>query len=345
MAEATHDELLAVFRKYTSDFEPWGLRDRNKGGADCSWGYRYFHQLEGRRRGVAVGAGDYGGGAAGALEIGMTWPRGTTYWRDGRKMYASVPFTWNLPVIIRAIEEDLFDLDWHVGGPAVRLMPDTFKGLERVTIGGDMPSVLQRVNPEATRTTAGCPRACAFCGVSRIYPQFQELDDWPDLPILCDDNLLAASPKHFDRVMDRLQHHESCDFNQGLDCHLLERYHAKRLARLRKPLVRMALDGDGDRAPLAGAIHLLRSAGVAKSRIRIYVLIGFSGAPQNDWRRCDFVESFGLKALPMWYHALDATQVNVVTDKQASRGWSDRERKRIMGWYYKHRGTKPAEVS
>lgn len=51
MAEASHDDLLAVFRKYTSDFEPWGLRDRDQGGADCSWGCRYFHQLEGRRGG------------------------------------------------------------------------------------------------------------------------------------------------------------------------------------------------------------------------------------------------------------------------------------------------------
>ncbi len=51
MNEATHDELLAIFRKYTSDFTPWGFRDRDQGGADCSCGCRFFHVLEGRRGG------------------------------------------------------------------------------------------------------------------------------------------------------------------------------------------------------------------------------------------------------------------------------------------------------
>lgn len=51
MAEATHKELWSSTCLLVGDFIPWGNRDRNKGGADCSCGCRFFHVLEGRRGG------------------------------------------------------------------------------------------------------------------------------------------------------------------------------------------------------------------------------------------------------------------------------------------------------
>ncbi len=256
----------------------------------------------------------------------------------------SVPFTWLLPKAKRMLrQKDLFAAKWVVGGPAVKLMPGYLEDSEDVTVStGDIEGVLQRINPQATRTTTGCPRKCKFCGIGQglIEPGFAELGDWPDQPILCDNNLMAASDEHFERVIDRLVPHGWCDFNQGLDARLLKPWHAAHIGRIRKAIVRLALDHDRDREAWAIAFELLRGEKVAKSRIRSYVLCGFDGAPEDDWRRCEYVQSFGVKALPMWFHRLNCLEYGEVTAEQAERGWTKQGQRQLMQWYYKHRGTK-----
>lgn len=263
------------------------------------------------------------------------WPKAITEWHVGGTGYLSVPFTWCLPEAKRRVlQTDLFIKHWVVGGPAVRLMPDF--DLPGASLE-DMEGVLQRVNPQATRTTIGCPNACGFCGVKQIEPVFQELGEWPDLPILCDNNLLACSLTHFDRVMDRLVRHGWCDFSQGIDACLLTPYHAERIAEVKKAIVRLALDHDAERDRWVQAVECLKDAGVAKSRIRSYVLVGFTDGPQEGWERCKFVESYGVKPLPMWFHALDTLEHNVVTSTQKHLGWTNQKRRELFCWFYQHR--------
>ena len=270
------------------------------------------------------------------------WPKGPTTWIEGRTLFASIPFTWNLPEVRRELVAG--SLLWDcavVGGPAVALMPSFFDGLENVAVGGDMPGVLHRVNPMATRTTTGCIRRCRFCaiGVGAVERGgLRELPDWPDLPILCDNNLLAASDAHFNRVIDRLVRWGWADFNQGLDARLMTARHAERIAEIRRPMVRLALDHDGDREAWEHAFSLLRSAGIAKSKIRSYCLIAFTDSPRDAWRRCLWVEDHGVKALPMWFHRLDQLEHNAILPEQAAMGWDRDEQRRIMGYFYQHRG-------
>lgn len=269
----------------------------------------------------------------------LNWPKDLTIWEETSqgqiiRRCMSVPFTWLLPKAKRFIES--FPGVWIVGGPAVQLMPDYLAGVAQV--GREYPGVLQRVNPMATRTTVGCPNRCIFCGIRRISGnQFRELDDWPDLPIVCDDNLMAASREHFEKVCFRLQQHGWCDFNQGLDCRLLTPWHALRIQRIGKPIVRMALDDDETKDRWATAMDYLLTAGIPKSRIRSYVLIG-RGTPENDWKRCGYVESFGVKALPMWYHSLRGMYYGEILPCQQTNGWSKDEQRRIMRYYYQHSG-------
>jgi len=265
-----------------------------------------------------------------------TWPKTITEWHEGSTGYLSVPFTWLLPKArTRIRQRDFFTHHWIVGGPAVYLMPNYPLG--DCEIRREMSGVLQRVNPQATRTTVGCIRRCEFCGVRYIEGRFEELPDWPDLPILCDNNLLAARQQHFDLVIDRLIRHGWCDFNQGLDARLLTPYHARRIAEIGKPIVRLALDHDRDREAWLTAYEMLWDAGIAMSRIRSYVLCGFDGGPKEDRDRCEFVESLGVKSLPMWYHPLDTLECNPVTDRQRALGWTHRKRRELMCWYYQHR--------
>ena len=268
------------------------------------------------------------------------WPKKETIWHDGDTMYVSVPFTWRLPAVMGMLKQrGMFHKRAVVGGPAVKLMPDYLQDIDGVTVDtGDMPGVLQLVNPQATRTTAGCPNRCGFCAVPTIEGDFRELEDWPDLPVICDNNLLAATTRHFNRVCDRLEEWGWADFNQGLDCRLLTAFHAERLKRIGKAMCRLALDHKGQMDAWEDAFGMLTAAGVPKCRIRSYVLAGFRSDPQDAWERCRCVEAHGVTALPQWYHSLGQLEPNSVTEDQQKRGWDHGERLRLMRWYYKHSG-------
>jgi hypothetical protein len=272
------------------------------------------------------------------------WPKNITIWQKGDVGYMSIPFTWLLvDARARLLQKDMFIKHWNVGGPAVQLMPDYLQGIKNVSLGGDMPGVLQRVNPMATRTTVGCPNRCKFCGVGQrlIEGPFKELPDWPDKPIICDNNLLASHHRHFDRVIDRLVKWEWCDFNQGLDAAFLTNHHAKRIAEIKNPIVRLALDSDARRNVWTRAHETLHQAGIAKHRIRTYVLCGFRSTPDESWARCEWVKAQGYDPYPMWFHPLMALERNIVTPEQVLLGWTDNERKELMGWYYRRRGRGP----
>ncbi len=271
------------------------------------------------------------------------WPKGPTEWIEARTLYVSVPFTWNLPAVRARLWQRDFRWDWaRVGGPAVDLMPDYLRDLPHVDVGGQIDGVLQRVNPRATRTTTGCVHICGFCGVGRglIEPGgLQELEDWPDRPIVCDNNLLAASPQHVQRAIERLCLLGEADFNQGLDVSYLGPSEAEWLAMIPRAMIRIASDeplGRPTGAWLEALDHLL-VAGVPKSRIRSYCLIGWRSGPAEAWARCRAVEAAGVKALPMWFHELDALERNVVTREQRALGWTDIDRKAIFQWFYQHR--------
>jgi hypothetical protein len=231
-----------------------------------------------------------------------------------------------------------------IGGPAVKLaqarMPDMLTDLpEWVSIGDSSDGALQRMNPQATRTTVGCVRHCSFCAVPITEGPFRELEDWPDNPIICDNNLLAASIAHFDRVCDRLERHEWCDFNQGLDARLMTEHHAERLGRLRHAKIRLALDHSSLTDAWTRAYELLLKHKTAKSRISTYVLCGFGSDPADAWKRCQYVDNHSRPAaLPQWYHPLNAVEHNAVLPCHRAYGWNEKEASRIMGYYYQHRG-------
>lgn len=266
------------------------------------------------------------------------WPKAPTWWRGNGTIFVSIPFTWNLPEIRSQLKQlTVIPNDRVVvGGPAVKLTPEYFSKLPFIVKGDDYPGVLQKVNPWATRTSEGCPRKCRFCGVGQglIEGKFRELDHWPDLPIICDNNLLASSQGHFDKVIDKLLKWPSPDFNQGLDLRLLNKYHAERFSQLKRPRIQLACDACDGKEKWLAAIELLLSAGVRKTWISTYALIGFDSDPTEAWDRCEFINKFGT-CNPMWFHPLDAVRKNQITQEQEKLGWSDSERIKIMRRFYK----------
>lgn len=258
----------------------------------------------------------------------------------------SVVFTWDLPRA-RLYAKSLPYRKIRIGGPAVGLLPDFFSDLPNVETGGSIPGMLQRWNQWATRTSLGCGRKCSFCGVPRVAAMeakaisgtpIMAFADWPDLPVIADDNLLMVRPaSHFDKVMDRLEKWDWCDFNQGTDARLLTDHHVERFKRLKNPTIRLALDSMGYVDAWDLALEKLLRGGIPKYQIRTYAIIGFGTSPDQCWQICQHIEKQGIKPLPMWFHELDALERNIVTARQAALGWTDYARCHLFQWYYHHK--------
>jgi hypothetical protein len=284
-----------------------------------------------------------------------TWPKGPLRWTavDGAECI-SVPFTWNLPAVMADLRQrKLGDQPRRImlGGPAVDLMEawvaDQVRGRIGVHIGRrcgySVGSVLHRIRPDATRTSLGCPNRCGFCAVPQLEGGFLPLDDWTVAPIICDNNFLACSEDHRLRVYHRLveagYEPGRIDFNQGLDARLFTELDADWMVYL-KATVRFSCDGRGPRETIAvaNAVKAYLRNGGARNRLYCYALIGWNSGPEEAWERCRWLESIGVKYVcPMWHHALDQFEANIVRPDQAALGWDAARRTEIMAYYYKHR--------
>ena len=258
-----------------------------------------------------------------------TWKKDIVSWRCGNALYISVPFTWLL--------QDAEELARKhkscriiAGGPAVALMGAPWANETPASCEFD---VLSMHNPCATYTTRGCPNKCGFCAVPRLEGEFKELPTWKHAPVICDNNLLAASAAHFAKVIESLRAFRSCDFNQGLDARLFTPSHASMIASLRAPIVRFSLDYAAEEQAVADAIKTCSSAGLPVSNVRVNVLIGFNDTPADALSRCQAVVKLGAMPCPMRFQPLDALQRNAYV----APGWTAAELRKMTRYFWKSR--------
>lgn len=276
------------------------------------------------------------------------WGSGMAEWYDGETANLSVVFSWNLAdAYQRANFLKAQGYRVRAGGPAITLNPQALEGVAE--IGGEADA-LPWHNPNATFTSRGCIRHCPFCIVPKIEGELRELEDWPVKPIVCDNNLLACSLRHFDRVIDRLKGIKDVDFEQGLDARLLTPYHAYRLAELKTRCVRLAWDNVHTETQVMNAIIRLRDAGFSAGHIHVYVLIGFKDTPDDALYRLRTVANLGAYPNPMRYQPVNSERRNAYVDAN----WTDAELKRYMRYWsnlritrkipfeeFRHRGDEP----
>ena len=259
-----------------------------------------------------------------AFSVDMTWTKDIAKWEIGRILYLSVPFTWLLPAARSAAQAHPGPV--QAGGPAVQLMPDFLAGIAVV----NQPCPVEPLafhNPFATFTSRGCPNSCPYCAVPQLEGGLVELREWRPAPIICDNNFLASSRKHFDRVIDRLKSFPGVDFNQGLEARLLKPHHARRLAELKKPKIRFAFDRLAEESEVFKAIQLCRRQGLTD--FGVYVLIGFQDTPDEALYRLKKVQEWGIRPNPMRYQPLDS----LVKNEYIAPGWTDQQLKNMMRYY------------
>ena len=257
------------------------------------------------------------------------WNGGLVEWDDGDAVNISVVFSWKLQdAYSRAAWNKQIGKRVRVGGPPVSLKPEMFTGVAEV--GGDVDA-LPRHNPDATFTSRGCVRSCPFCIVPIHEGDLVELNEWPVRPIVCDNNILATGARHFDAVIDSLKPLKGVDFNQGLDARLLTRHHAERIRELDMAVIRLAWDHVSLEDKFMAAWGKLRDAGVPKSKMQSYVLIGYNDTPEDAKYRLEKVRELGGLPNPMRFQPLTAEKRN----SYVGPGWTETLLRKYMAYYSK----------
>jgi hypothetical protein len=252
------------------------------------------------------------------------WHKNIASWEINKCLYLSIPFTWLIPHGIKMAR--LYNGKVYAGGPAVKLMPEEISKYAEINENPPIEPLLLH-NPFATFTTRGCPNKCKFCAVSKIEGDLIELKSWRPSPIICDNNLLASSIKHFNKVIDSLKKMPYVDFNQGLEAKRFNNHHASRISELKRVRIRFAFDNIKTETSVHDAILLAKRNGIKD--INIYVLIGFNDNPEEAKYKLEKVKSWGANPNPMRYQPLNSLKYN----EYVSESWTDEKLKDYMRYY------------
>lgn len=123
-------------------------------------------------------------------------------------------------------------------------------------------------------TSRGCRNRCWFCTVWKREGDIRELPITEGNNIL-DDNLLACSTQHIQKVFDMLKNQKGKrQITGGLEAALLKEWHVKELKKIKPYQIFFAYDTPGERESLFEAGKLLKKYGF-KHQLRCYCLIGY----------------------------------------------------------------------
>jgi len=260
------------------------------------------------------------------------WSKHLLEWTEGNKAYLSIVFTWQLPdAWSRCIWYRQQGYEVIAGGVGVSLMPEYLRSVADTSI---RVPCLSRHNSDATRFSTGCINSCPFCGVPITEGDLKEEKGEPK-PIVCDNNLLACSRKHFDYVIDTLKPVPKIDMNQGLDCRIIKPYHIDRLKELDLTCIRFAWDNINEESKVVDAINACIQGGIPKSKIRIYVLVGYNDTPDDALYRMQTLKSMGLKFnSPMRYQPIKGDGA-LVKDSYLSKNWTEYEMHKFIRYWFR----------
>jgi hypothetical protein len=175
-------------------------------------------------------------------------------------------------------------------------------------------------------TTRGCPRNCYFCAVKKHEPDFQVKENWPNdiditkRQIIFWDNNWLASP-NFEKDIERLMKFRKLgitqiDFNQGLDCRLLDEDKVKLISQIKIKPLRLAFDNGSEDGYIQKAIQLAQKYGFKD--ISVYVLYNSENdndTPEYFYYRISEINKLGALAYPMRYRPLDNVNLNFISEK------------------------------
>jgi len=281
-------------------------------------------------------------------------------------IYITSLFTWDYKIVVQTVHSYLRtypEAQVFLGGICATLLKEDFEkefvdfknfklhtGLEK-NFEKYLPdySLFPKTDYFIGFTSRGCPRRCGFCMVHKHEPEYEEYSNWKELVIdydlmyfkkrliLWDNNFLASTPEHFDRVCQELSafgKRFKIDFNQAIDCRLFTEEKAKGLAKVNLEFLRFAFDGMQEDKFFQNAMKLARDNGI-ECEARIYVLYGFADTPEDFYYRLLEIAKLNCVAFPMKYQPLNSKEKSNFIGKN----WSEKTLlgfKRLSHNHYPH---------
>jgi len=175
------------------------------------------------------------------------------------EVHISVTFTWDIE------KANWLKKQWEViapvkiGGPAIDGEGNGF-----------VPEVYLKKG--ITITSRGCPNRCPWCFINK---PLKELKIMPGNNII-DNNILACSNSHLDKVFQMLKSQRKINFSGGLEAPRITQEIAEKLRGLKIDQLFLAYDNLSRFNDLRKAVGILRKY-FSRRYIRCYVLIGYYG--------------------------------------------------------------------
>lgn len=196
------------------------------------------------------------------------------------EIHISVAFTWDIKRAQWLAKQWEFIAPVKIGGPAMNGEGDGF-----------VPG--QYLRHSVTITSRGCPNRCPFCFINK---PLREIDPIPEGNIIQDNNLLACSRSHTDKVFQMLSRQHSIIFPGGLEAGRIKYDIVEHLRGLRLKELWTAYDQKSDLSDLMKASYLLRKY-FKRVKLRCYVLIGY-GDDTIENAETRMMQAFDLGFLP-----------------------------------------------
>ena len=221
------------------------------------------------------------------------------------EVHISVCFTWDIPKAERLVKE------WEKHGRVIKGGP-VYGSL------GDFTGLYTKKG--VTITSRGCHNNCSFCFLPKREGKIREL---PIVPgnIIQDNNLLACSKSHIDKVFSMLKTQKNIDFSGGFEAARVTDEIVEQLRGLRIYQIWLAYDHPNNEKPLQAAINRL-SKYFGDRQIRCYVLIGYKDDTiEKAEARLRKVYEFGSLPFAMLYRDENNTP-HTKEWKQFQRKWA-----------------------
>ena len=254
-------------------------------------------------------------------------------------IYITSLFTYQAQYVIESIKyyKNRFpNARIRVGGIMATLMPEYIREKTGIEPHVGLLRGAENCSPDyswfpnlpcsITFATRGCRRRCPFCAVRKHEPKFIVKENWVDdiditkTGIIFWDNNWLASP-NFEKDVKRLMKFRKIgvtqiDFNQGLDCRLIDEDKVKLLSQIKIKPLRFAFDNSSEDGYIQKAIKLALEHGFRD--IRVYVLYNFEDdhdTPEYFYYRINEINRLGALAYPMRYRPLNDINGQYVSDK------------------------------
>jgi hypothetical protein len=161
-------------------------------------------------------------------------------------------------------------------------------------------------------TTRGCPRKCDFCGVRLFEPESRIIRNWKKhllinskLTIIHDNNILFHGDDHFEEVLGFIKEKKlQYLFDNGLDCRLFLKNHAKLIRNTRITELRFSFDSMEQDGYIQDAIRSCILAGFKPWKIKVFVLYNYQDSLDDALYRFGEIEKLGAKTYAMRYQPL-----------------------------------------